>query len=55
MNFLHVLFLFKLGFLMLWQARAKHDTTNTAVAGCVTGGALAVKGNYFAMSLSMKS
>jgi len=44
MNFLHVLFLFKLGILMLWQARAKHDTTNTAVAGCVTGGALAVKG-----------
>jgi len=40
---------------MLLQARAKHDTTNTAVAGCVTGGALAVKGNYFAMSLSMKS
>jgi import inner membrane translocase subunit TIM22 len=36
--------------LMLWQARAKHDTTNTAVAGCVTGGALAVKGNYFAIS-----
>jgi len=26
------------------KARAKHDTTNTAVAGCVTGGALAVKG-----------
>ncbi|KAH9612143.1 hypothetical protein KSS87_018233 [Heliosperma pusillum] len=24
--------------------RAKHDKTNTAVAGCVTGGALAVKG-----------
>uniref|UniRef100_A0A804PBS4 Mitochondrial import inner membrane translocase subunit TIM22 n=2 Tax=Zea mays TaxID=4577 RepID=A0A804PBS4_MAIZE len=26
------------------KVRAKHDTTNTAVAGCVTGGALAVKG-----------
>ncbi|CAN6223486.1 unnamed protein product [Urochloa humidicola] len=26
------------------KARAKHDTTNTAVADCVTGGALAVKG-----------
>ena len=55
MNFLHVLFRYELGILMLLQARAKHDTTNTAVAGCVTGGALAVKGNYFAMSLSMKS
>lgn len=52
---LHVLFLFKLCILILWQARAKHDTTNTAVAGCVTGGALAVKGNCFAMSLSIKS
>lgn len=27
------------------QARAKHDTTNAAVAGCVTGGALSAKGN----------
>ncbi|XP_015632050.1 mitochondrial import inner membrane translocase subunit TIM22-4 isoform X1 [Oryza sativa Japonica Group] len=26
------------------KARAKHDTTNSAVAGCVTGGALAAKG-----------
>ncbi|KAK3133751.1 hypothetical protein QOZ80_6AG0540500 [Eleusine coracana subsp. coracana] len=26
------------------KARARHDTTNTAIAGCVTGGALAVKG-----------
>ncbi|XP_011623189.1 mitochondrial import inner membrane translocase subunit TIM22-4 isoform X1 [Amborella trichopoda] len=26
------------------KARAKHDTTNTAVAGCVTGGALSAKG-----------
>ncbi|AQK57723.1 Mitochondrial import inner membrane translocase subunit TIM22-1 [Zea mays] len=25
------------------KVQAKHDTTNTAVAGCVTGGALAVK------------
>ncbi|KAG5515063.1 hypothetical protein RHGRI_036187 [Rhododendron griersonianum] len=27
------------------KARAKHDTTNTAVAGCVTGGALSATGN----------
>jgi len=47
--FQHVLFLFKLCICMLWQVRAKHDTTNTAVAGCVTGGALAVKGNLFVM------
>lgn len=40
-----VLFLFKLCIRMFWQVQAKHDTTNTAVAGCVTGGALAVKGN----------
>ncbi|OAY65686.1 mitochondrial import inner membrane translocase subunit TIM22-4 [Ananas comosus] len=26
------------------KARAKHDTTNTVVAGCVTGGALSAKG-----------
>ncbi|XP_057853588.2 mitochondrial import inner membrane translocase subunit TIM22-4 isoform X1 [Cryptomeria japonica] len=26
------------------KARAKHDTTNTMVAGCVTGGALSAKG-----------
>ncbi|KAI3987678.1 hypothetical protein MKX01_028412 [Papaver californicum] len=26
------------------KARAKHDTTNSAVAGCVTGGALSAKG-----------
>lgn len=26
------------------KARARHDVTNSAVAGCVTGGALAVKG-----------
>ena len=54
MNFLHVLFRYELGILMLLQARAKHDTTNTAVAGCVTGGALAVKGNNFSMSLCME-
>jgi len=52
--FQHVLLLFKLCILMFWQARAKHDTTNTAVAGCVTGGALAVKGNNFSMSLYME-
>lgn len=32
---------------LLFQARAKHDTTNTVVAGCVTGGALSAKGNLF--------
>ncbi|PON40012.1 Mitochondrial inner membrane translocase subunit [Parasponia andersonii] len=26
------------------KARAKHDTTNTVVAGCVTGGAISAKG-----------
>ncbi|KAH7667542.1 mitochondrial import inner membrane translocase subunit TIM22 protein [Dioscorea alata] len=26
------------------KARAKHDTTNTAVAGCVTGGVLSARG-----------
>ncbi|GAV66564.1 Tim17 domain-containing protein [Cephalotus follicularis] len=26
------------------KARAKHDTTNTVVAGCVTGGAMSAKG-----------
>ncbi|KAF6168553.1 hypothetical protein GIB67_005165 [Kingdonia uniflora] len=26
------------------KARAKHDTTNSAIAGCVTGGALSAKG-----------
>ena len=25
------------------KARAKHDMTNTAVAGCVTGGALSAR------------
>ncbi|KAJ4840497.1 hypothetical protein Tsubulata_000424 [Turnera subulata] len=29
------------------KARAKHDTTNTVVAGCVTGGAMSAKGNLF--------
>ncbi|KAL4578175.1 hypothetical protein LXL04_014294 [Taraxacum kok-saghyz] len=29
------------------KARAKHDMTNTVVAGCVTGGAISAKGNYF--------
>lgn len=27
------------------KARAKHDMTNTVVAGCVTGGAISAKGN----------
>ncbi|PIA41494.1 hypothetical protein AQUCO_02200128v1 [Aquilegia coerulea] len=27
------------------KARAKHDTTNTAVAGCVTGGSLSARGS----------
>ncbi|EXC45102.1 hypothetical protein L484_000084 [Morus notabilis] len=29
------------------KARAKHDTTNTVVAGCVTGGAISAKGGIF--------
>ncbi|MBA0564225.1 hypothetical protein Goarm_007716 [Gossypium armourianum] len=29
------------------KARAKHDTTNTVVAGCVTGGTMSAKGIYF--------
>jgi len=30
-----------------FKARAKHDMTNTVVAGCVTGGTLSAKGNFF--------
>lgn len=30
--------------IFILQARAKHDTTNTAVAGCVTGGVLSARG-----------
>ncbi|XP_074592463.1 mitochondrial import inner membrane translocase subunit TIM22-4-like [Curcuma longa] len=30
------------------KARAKHDTTNTVVAGCVTGGAISTKGSFSA-------
>lgn len=30
-----------------FQARAKHDITNTVVAGCATGGAISAKGNTF--------
>ena len=30
----------------LWfKARAKHDTTNTVIAGCVTGGAISARGS----------
>lgn len=28
------------------KARAKHDITNTVVAGCVTGGAISAKGIF---------
>lgn len=31
--------------LFFFQARAKHDITNTAIAGCTTGGAISAKGN----------
>lgn len=31
------------------QARAKHDTTNTVVAGCVTGGSISAKGRLFTL------
>ncbi|KAL6626672.1 hypothetical protein ACP70R_030398 [Stipagrostis hirtigluma subsp. patula] len=33
------------------KARAKHGTTNTALAGCVTGGTLAVRGHAHAQGL----
>jgi hypothetical protein len=38
-----------------FQARAKHDMTNTVVAGCVTGGAISAKGNPFLHHLSILS
>lgn len=31
-------------FFSFLKARAKHDITNTVVAGCVTGGAISAKG-----------
>ena len=34
-----------------FQARVKHDTTNTVVAGYVTGGALSAKGNQLSPSV----
>uniref|UniRef100_A0A453NA19 Mitochondrial import inner membrane translocase subunit TIM22 n=2 Tax=Aegilops tauschii subsp. strangulata TaxID=200361 RepID=A0A453NA19_AEGTS len=37
------------------KARAKHDITNSAVAGCVTGGALAAKGQVEGQSYSSGS
>jgi hypothetical protein len=30
-----------------WQARAKHDLTNTAIAGCITGGAISARGTLY--------
>jgi hypothetical protein len=38
-----------------FQARAKHDMTNTVVAGCATGGTLSAKGNPFLNHLSIIS
>lgn len=32
---------------ILLKARAKHDITNTVVAGCTTGGAISAKGILF--------
>ncbi|PRQ34632.1 mitochondrial import inner membrane translocase subunit TIM22-4 [Rosa rugosa] len=37
-------FVFSAAECVVEKARAKHDTTNTVVAGCVTGGALSAKG-----------
>lgn len=48
------IYIMRLIFLTTWaldffffQARAKHDITNTVVAGCATGGAISAKGNTF--------
>ena len=40
---------------MCFQARAKHDMTNTVVAGCATGGTLSAKGNFFIYHLGIFS
>ncbi|KAL9236293.1 hypothetical protein vseg_010981 [Gypsophila vaccaria] len=37
-------FLFSASECVVEKWRAKHDTTNTAIAGCVTGGALSARG-----------
>ncbi|KAK4256123.1 hypothetical protein QN277_009031 [Acacia crassicarpa] len=37
-------FIFSAAECVVEKARAKHDTTNTVVAGCVTGGAISAKG-----------
>lgn len=37
-------FVFSAAECVVEKARAKHDTTNTVVAGCVTGGVLSAKG-----------
>ena len=37
-------FVFSAAECVVEKARAKHDITNTAVAGCVTGGAISAKG-----------
>lgn len=38
---------------VFFQARAKHDITNTAIAGCTTGGAISAKGNPLFHSYSV--
>ena len=48
MRFMLLLTIWVLDF--VFQARAKHDTTNTVVAGCVTGGAISAKGKCFCFS-----
>ncbi|CAL9039050.1 mitochondrial import inner membrane translocase subunit TIM22-4 [Musa acuminata AAA Group] len=37
-------FVFSAAECVIEKARAKHDTTNTVVAGCVTGGAISARG-----------
>lgn len=37
-------FIFSAAECVVEKARAKHDTTNTAIAGCVTGGSLSARG-----------
>ncbi|KAF4392231.1 hypothetical protein F8388_012687 [Cannabis sativa] len=43
-------FVFSAAECVIEKARAKHDTTNTVVAGCVTGGTISAKGNMFLFS-----
>ncbi|CAK9164165.1 unnamed protein product [Ilex paraguariensis] len=44
-------FIFSAAECVVEKARAKHDTTNTVVAGCVTGGALSAKGFFYFSSI----